>query len=266
MRKKNKKARISYEPQKSLSLTLEQQQSKCCEGEHLDHLLKVNWKWKKPAFRRGLTSMMGFSTVLFGVSNYDRPISILGLCFMLDHLLSLGDLISQFPNVFCCSYYIKVIELEKLSKGALPEKIWIKQQFSIGVNDVTRVLERMMASARFKNSAQKSMVACHRFKPSVQLQAVILASDCNLRWLTKHLPSLAFSREVPLIFVKDNRGGSRRLGDLVKLKTAMAIGVKARGSGINKFFEGFLQADQTDGGMECLKPTNMTSTDITGLD
>lgn len=53
-----------------------------------------------------------------------------------------------------------------------------------------------------------------------------MASDSNPRWLTKHLPSLASSRKVPLIYVKDNKGGSLRLGQLVKLKKAMAIGIK----------------------------------------
>ncbi|XP_043723391.1 uncharacterized protein LOC122670535 [Telopea speciosissima] len=139
------------------------------------------------------------------------------------------------------------IESGKLSKGALPEKIWIKQQFSIGVNDVTRVLERMMPSAQLGNSALKPLVAGNCRKPSVQLQAVLLASDCNPRWLSRHLPSLASSREVPLIFVKDSRGGSLRLGELVKLKTAIAIGVKARGSGLNKLFQGILHDDQIVG-------------------
>lgn len=58
------------------------------------------------------------------------------------------------------------------------------------------------------------------------MQAILIASDCNPKWLAKHLPSLASSRKVPLIFVKDKRGGSLRLGELVKLKTAIAIGVK----------------------------------------
>lgn len=60
----------------------------------------------------------------------------------------------------------------------------------------------------------------------VVLQAILLATDCNPRWLTKHLPNLAHSKEVPLIFVKDKKGASLRLGELLKLKTAIAIGVK----------------------------------------
>lgn len=58
------------------------------------------------------------------------------------------------------------------------------------------------------------------------MQAVLLASDCNPKWLTKHLPGLASSRRVPLIFVRDMKSGSLRLGEVVKLKTAIAIGVK----------------------------------------
>ena len=58
------------------------------------------------------------------------------------------------------------------------------------------------------------------------LQAILLALDCSPRSLTKHIPSMASSRNVPVIFVKDNKRGSMRLGELVKLKTAMAIGVK----------------------------------------
>jgi hypothetical protein len=62
----------------------------------------------------------------------------------------------------------------------------------------------------------------------MMMQAVLVASDCNPLWLTKHLQSLAASRGVPLIFVKDNKQGSLRLGELVKLKTAIAIGIKVR--------------------------------------
>ncbi|XP_058083463.1 uncharacterized protein LOC131231320 [Magnolia sinica] len=142
------------------------------------------------------------------------------------------------------------VESAKLSKGTLPEKIWIKQQFSIGVNDITRVLERM-ASAEVESSAQESTaVRSGRKAPLVPLQAVLLASDCNPRWLTKHLPGLASSRGVPLIFVKDKKGGSLRLGELVKLKTAIAIGVKAKGSGINKAIEEVLRDKESSRAVE----------------
>ncbi|PON88787.1 Ribosomal protein [Trema orientale] len=104
------------------------------------------------------------------------------------------------------------------------------QQFSIGVNEVTRVLERMTPTSK-----------------TGKLQAVLLASDSNPRWLTKHLPSLALSRKVPLIFLKDNKQASLRLGQLVKLKTAIAIGVKAKGNSINQLFAEILVGnDETD--------------------
>ncbi|KOM35376.1 hypothetical protein LR48_Vigan02g152600 [Vigna angularis] len=112
---------------------------------------------------------------------------------------------------------------------SLPEKIWLKQQFSIGVNDVTRVLERMKPCTELERSAQLFPLRSTNNKaPSVKLQAVLVASDCNPRWLTKHLLSLASSRSVPLIFVRDNKHGSFRLGELVQLKTAIAIGIKVR--------------------------------------
>ncbi|KAJ6320054.1 hypothetical protein OIU78_015445 [Salix suchowensis] len=101
-------------------------------------------------------------------------------------------------------------------------------------------------------SLQQSHVTCTNHKvPSVHLQAILIASDCNPKWLAKHLPSLASSRKVPLIFVKDKRGGSLRLGELVKLKTAIAIGVKARGNAINEIVEGILCGNETNPDTDC---------------
>ncbi|GMJ09266.1 hypothetical protein like AT4G01790 [Hibiscus trionum] len=122
-----------------------------------------------------------------------------------------------------------------LAGNSLPEKMWLKQQFAIGVNDVTRVLERMDEG-------------CTAQSPCVRLQAILLAADCNPKWLTKHLPMLAKSRKVPLIIVRDDKKGSLRLGELVKLKTAIAIGVKARGSAINQIMEGILDGDELNQG------------------
>uniref|UniRef100_A0A2P2JWH8 Uncharacterized protein MANES_05G008900 n=2 Tax=Rhizophora mucronata TaxID=61149 RepID=A0A2P2JWH8_RHIMU len=125
-----------------------------------------------------------------------------------------------------------------LEQNSLPEKFWYKQQFAIGVNEVTRVLERMSPTADLGNPGKQPRVfTANRQAPSVQLQAILVASDCNPKWLTKHLPSLASSRNVLLIYVKDNKGGSLRLGELVKLKTAMAVGVKAKENAVNQIFE-----------------------------
>uniref|UniRef100_A0A803NQ17 Ribosomal protein eL8/eL30/eS12/Gadd45 domain-containing protein n=1 Tax=Cannabis sativa TaxID=3483 RepID=A0A803NQ17_CANSA len=123
------------------------------------------------------------------------------------------------------------IELVR-ADASLPEKIWFKQQFSIGVNEVTRVLEHM---AMPHNSTSK-----------IQLQALLVASDTNPRWLTKHLPSLALSRKVPLFILKDNKQASLRLGQLVHLKTAIVIGIKDKHNSINQLFAEILANDFTN--------------------
>lgn len=95
----------------------------------------------------------------------------------------------------------------------------LQQQFSIGVNDVTRFLERM---PRSENTGGKN-----GFPPqSIQLQAILVAADCTPKLLIKHIPAMAASRRVPVICIKDDKGGSFRLGALVKLKTSLAIGIK----------------------------------------
>ncbi|XP_042047861.1 60S ribosomal protein L7a-like [Salvia splendens] len=68
-------------------------------------------------------------------------------------------------------------------------------------------------------------------------QVILVASDCNPRTLIKYLPALAASRNVPLISVRDRKEGSLRLGELIKVKTAIAIGVKAKGNYINQLIE-----------------------------
>ncbi|CAL5437682.1 uncharacterized protein LOC114288681 isoform X1 [Camellia sinensis] len=142
------------------------------------------------------------------------------------------------------------MESARLLDTTLPHKIWIKQQFSVGVNDVTRVLERMPPVAVKESSTGHPFTSqSYRSKaPPIQLQAILLASDCNPRWLTRHLPSMASSRKVPLIFVKDKKGGSVRLGELVKLKTAIAIGVKVKGNAINQCIEEILHGNEINFG------------------
>ncbi|KAI4349808.1 hypothetical protein L6164_010362 [Bauhinia variegata] len=133
-----------------------------------------------------------------------------------------------------------------LDGSSLPEKIWLKQQFSIGVNDVTRVLERMTPCSELGSSPQLPSTICRNPRVStVKLKAVLVASDCNPRWLTKHLLGLASSRKVPVIFVKDDKEGSLRLGELVKLKTALAVGIKAKENNINKLFDEILHGNAT---------------------
>ncbi|XP_074350815.1 uncharacterized protein LOC141690099 isoform X2 [Apium graveolens] len=166
------------------------------------------------------------------------------------------------------------IESARILDSVVPDKIWVKQ-FSIGVNDVTRVLERMPAVVATADSSIL-MIGSGNSK-NVGLQAILLASDCYPQMLTKHLPSLASSKNVPLIYVKDKRRGSLRLGDLVKLKTtiaigvkvnvkllktAIAIGVKDRGNGINQLIENILN-DQESHGLDGLKSSNVDMLAIT---
>ncbi|KAL8153376.1 hypothetical protein V2J09_011136 [Rumex salicifolius] len=135
------------------------------------------------------------------------------------------------------------IESEKKTNKAVPEKLWYKQHFAMGVNEVTRILERMPSGGGGENTTVSTPLSCPqhtRFSVSANLQAVLVASDCNPRWLTKHLSCLAASRGVPLVHIKDRKEGSLRLGELVKLKTAIAIGVKAKGKNINMLFEEIL--------------------------
>ncbi|KAM3384008.1 hypothetical protein ACQJBY_008580 [Aegilops geniculata] len=131
---------------------------------------------------------------------------------------------------------IRSVEAAKASRGGLPEKIWMKQQFSVGVNDVTRVLERMPAAAASRSgcSTEAPTSTARRRAPLVPLQAVIIAADCNPKWLTKHIPTLASTRQVPVLCLKDNKGSSLRLGQVANVRTALAIGIKARDSIINK--------------------------------
>ncbi|KAL7130804.1 hypothetical protein ABFS83_13G157500 [Erythranthe nasuta] len=143
---------------------------------------------------------------------------------------------------------LRVIESEKALDQTLPLKFWMKQQFAVGVNEVTRVLERMTPNRGGTISSDEHfmMNGGDRKPPCVDFQAILLASDCNPRWLTKHLPALAASRNVPLIFVRDRKEGSLRLGELIKLKTAIAIGIKAKGNGVNQLIKEVLVAHEID--------------------
>uniref|UniRef100_A0A0E0LNT8 Ribosomal protein eL8/eL30/eS12/Gadd45 domain-containing protein n=1 Tax=Oryza punctata TaxID=4537 RepID=A0A0E0LNT8_ORYPU len=148
---------------------------------------------------------------------------------------ALDDLLSKL---------IRSVEVAKASREGLPEKIWMKRQFAIGVNDVTRVLERMPAAAatHFGHSSSETLTdkaLCRA--PSVLLQVVLVAADCNPKWLTKHIPTLASTRQVPVLCLKDNKESSLRLGQVVNVRTALAIGVKARDSIINKAIDEVLK-------------------------
>ncbi|CAN6206224.1 unnamed protein product [Urochloa humidicola] len=142
------------------------------------------------------------------------------------------------------SKLVRSVEIAKASRGGLPEKIWMKQQFAIGVNDVTRVLERMPVASAIhstQNSSEAQIVSGRRRAPLVPLQAVLVAADCNPKWLTRHIPTLASTRQVPVLSLKDNKGSSLRLGNVVNVRTALAIGVKAKDSIVNKTIDEVLK-------------------------
>uniref|UniRef100_A0ACD5WTZ6 Uncharacterized protein n=3 Tax=Avena sativa TaxID=4498 RepID=A0ACD5WTZ6_AVESA len=141
------------------------------------------------------------------------------------------------------SKLIRGVEVAKASAGGLPEKIWMKQQFCVGVNDVTRVLERMPAAVASHSgcSSEASTRKALRRAPLVPLQAVLVVADCHPKWLTKHIPILASTRQVPVLCVKDNKGSSLRLGQVANVRTALAIGIKARDSIINKTIDEVLK-------------------------
>ncbi|XP_057834284.2 uncharacterized protein LOC131044847 isoform X2 [Cryptomeria japonica] len=161
--------------------------------------------------------------------------------------------------------------LEKLSRSieamGQPKgkmyKIWMKQHFSVGINEVTRTLERMPVASNtilesyisdfqspqdpFSNiergheeSVPNKDVICRETEirgQRVLLQAVLIAVDCHPRALVSHFPGLASSRGVPLFSVENHGSGSEQLGKLLKLKTAVAIGVKVGESAINKVIQ-----------------------------
>nr|GMD70888.1 Ribosomal protein L7Ae/L30e/S12e/Gadd45 [Ipomoea batatas] len=122
---------------------------------------------------------------------------------------------NRLNNSLTLSVVSRELECARSLDRALPDKVWFKQLFSIGVNEVTRLLERMPPV----NDSDMTDI-------SIWFKAILVAADCNPQWLTKHLPNLAASRRVPLFFVKDKKRASLRLGEVVKLKTAIAVGVK----------------------------------------
>lgn len=115
----------------------------------------------------------------------------------------------------------------------------------IGVNNVTRALERMPCTYKGFNLLSEKEEQVEEIPKGVErqkgargtspLQVVIVAIDVHPRLLISHFPGLAASRKVPLITLSGGNGsGSLRLGELFNLRTAIAIGLKAGDSEVNK--------------------------------
>ncbi|PKA53488.1 hypothetical protein AXF42_Ash021305 [Apostasia shenzhenica] len=73
----------------------------------------------------------------------------------------------------------KSIELANLSKGELPHQIWIKQHFAVGVNDVTRVLERMPPG----DSQVDSTLECSSSSDRVRRRAPLVPLQVTFNYL-----------------------------------------------------------------------------------
>ncbi|KAI5078733.1 hypothetical protein GOP47_0006404 [Adiantum capillus-veneris] len=129
-----------------------------------------------------------------------------------------------------------------------------KGVFCIGVNDVTRTLERMPCVCNgFSSSLEgdkpvedveisTSVDTRKGLRKITLLQVVIVAIDVHPRLLVSHFPELAASRKVPLITLSGGNGsGSLRLGELFHLRTAIAVGLKVGDSELNKAISCFLK-------------------------
>ncbi|KAH7295547.1 hypothetical protein KP509_27G054300 [Ceratopteris richardii] len=127
-----------------------------------------------------------------------------------------------------------------------------KDLFYIGVNNATRALERMqhtcngsiaaMESGKQLLQSQNVNNGRGRTPKRVPLQVVIIATDVHPRALVGHFSALASSKKVPLIMVNGGNGsGSLRLGEIFKLRTAIAIALKAGDSEVNKAMNHFLK-------------------------
>ncbi|CAM0906946.1 unnamed protein product [Alopecurus aequalis] len=127
-----------------------------------------------------------------------------------------GDLLDEL-----LSKLIRSVEVAKASRAGLLEKIWMKQQFYVGVNDVTRVLERMPATASSHS---------------------VCSSEGSTRTALRRAPLVPL--QVPVLCIKGNRGSSLRLGQVANVRTALAIGIKARGSIINETIDEVLKASK----------------------
>ncbi|XP_010490328.1 PREDICTED: 60S acidic ribosomal protein P0-like [Camelina sativa] len=73
--------------------------------------------------------------------------------------------------------------------------------------------------------------------------SVVLMGKNTMMILRKHIPNLAASRGVLVLYIRDNKRASLRLGELVKLKTALAIGVKTRGNELNLLLQQILPSE-----------------------
>ncbi|KAL2630356.1 hypothetical protein R1flu_015042 [Riccia fluitans] len=110
----------------------------------------------------------------------------------------------------------------------------LKVHFCIGINSVTRTLERMPSknkkrsgiAEKLANLSEMELSGAGKSKPET-LQAIVVAVDVQPKNLVGHLGYLCHSRGVPMVSINGGDGmGSLRLGEVLGLKTAVVIGIK----------------------------------------
>ncbi|OEL22850.1 hypothetical protein BAE44_0016133 [Dichanthelium oligosanthes] len=136
------------------------------------------------------------------------------------------------------SKLVRSVEIAKASRGGLPEKIWMKVSLSLLCFTNSLTLVPLGCSCTLLNK----LAFAYSHIQQLNGLAVLVAADCNPKWLTKHIPTLASTRKVPILSLKDNKGSSLRLGHVVNVRTALAIGVKARDSIVNKTIDEVLKS------------------------
>ncbi|XP_024357829.1 uncharacterized protein [Physcomitrium patens] len=146
-------------------------------------------------------------------------------------------------------------EVKEGSKKCLP-----KANLCVGINNVTRTLERMPAkpagasegesqpkrSKTVDNTVTKLGTSAQQLHPKssnvTRLQAVIVAADVQPKALVAHLGALCASRGVVILPVSGGDGsGSLKLGEVLGTRAAIAIGIKEGDTPINWAVESIME-------------------------
>lgn len=149
-------------------------------------------------------------------------------------------------------------EVKEGSKKCLPKVL--KANLCVGINNVTRTLERMPAkpagasegesqpkrSKTVDNTVTKLGTSAQQLHPKssnvTRLQAVIVAADVQPKALVAHLGALCASRGVVILPVSGGDGsGSLKLGEVLGTRAAIAIGIKEGDTPINWAVESIME-------------------------
>lgn len=163
------------------------------------------------------------------------------------------------------------IVLEKQAEELSPKKVHeknkpcvakaLKSHLCIGINSVTRALERMpakpMGGALLGEPEPKRLKIVDNIVTELEtlgqqqhskrdnrtpLQAVLVAADVQPKSLVAHLGVLCASRGVVMLPISGGDGsGSLKLGEVFGTRTAIAIGIKEGDTPINWAVESILE-------------------------